>query len=88
MGILQRSVLKFSISANTQTILGEAKLKPLLLTQVALHDLCPSVSAEAHRYSAGSSGPFSVTAVFSSSCALSFVVVRPGFLSGAFMKRV
>jgi len=60
-------------------ILGEARLKPLLLTQIILRGPCPSVTTEAHKYGAG---PFSVTAVFSSSCALSFMVVRPGLLSG------
>lgn len=61
-------------------------LREAKLTQVFLHGPCPAVATEAHKYSAG---PFSVTPIFSICCALSFVVVRAGSLSGgAFIKPV
>lgn len=50
-----------------------------LLTLIILHGPRPLVTTEAHKYCAG---PFSTAAVFSSSSALSFTVVRAGLLSG------
>lgn len=52
MGTLQRNMPKFSTSANTQMILGEAKLKPPLVARIILHGPCPSVTTEAHQYRA------------------------------------
>lgn len=52
MGTLQRNMPKFSTSTSTQMILGEAKLKPPLVTRIILHGPCPSVTTEAHKYRA------------------------------------